>query len=163
MSTRPGDFDPFVLTYLMEAEGLTASELNRILTTEAGLLGLSGVSGDLRDIEAAAAAGDERAELAVGVFVFNIRRWIGACLMATGGLDALSFTGGIGENDPALRERVCAGLDWLGVKLDPEANRRGGEGVVSATDSRVAVVTVNTDEEVVVARDAVAVLASQSR
>jgi acetate kinase len=158
MSTRSGDFDPFVLTYLQSAEGWDAAELNRQLTTEAGLAGLSGVGGDLRDIEAAAAAGDPRAQLAIDVFVFNIRRWIGACLMACGGIDALAFSGGIGERDPGLRAAVCAGLDWLGLALDPAANAAGAEGLVSAADSRVAVLTVNTDEELVVARDAVELL-----
>jgi acetate kinase len=157
MSTRSGDFDPFVLTYLL-AQGWDAARLEHVLTQESGLLGLSGVSGDLRDIEAAAAAGNERAALAIDVFVWNIRRWIGACLPATGGLDALSFTGGIGEHAPWLRARVCAGLEWLGVELDAERNAAGGEGLVSTAGSRVAVLAVNTDEEIVVARDAYALL-----
>lgn len=159
MSTRPGDFDPFVLTYLQEAEGLDAAALNEVLTKESGLAGLSGVGGDLRDIEAAAAAGNEAAELALEVFVFNIRRWIGCCLMACGGVDAISFTGGIGENDPELRRRVCDGLDWLGVELDEAANRNVREGLVSTAGSRVAVVAVKVDEEIVVARDAYELLA----
>jgi acetate kinase len=158
MSTRPGDFDPFVLTYLSEQVGLTSAELNQALTREAGLLGVSGISGDLRDIKAAADQGHERAQLALDVFVWNIRRWIGSCLMATGGLDALAFTGGIGENNPWLRADVCAGLDWLGLHIDPKRNAEVGEGLVSTDDSAVAVLAVQTDEEIIVARDSVAVL-----
>jgi len=158
MSTRSGDFDPFVLTYLQEHAGLSVAQLNDRLTRESGLAGLSGVGGDLRDVERAAAEGNGKAQLAIEVFVWNIRRWLGACLMATGGMDALAFTGGIGENDALLRELVCRDLEWLGLKLDRAANLRGGEGLVSAADSAVAVLTVNTDEEIVVARDAYAVL-----
>ncbi len=160
MSTRPGDFDPFVLTYLMEATGASPAELNRLLTQEAGLAGLSGVGGDLRDIEAAAAGGSTAAELAIAVFVWNVRRWIGACLVACGGAEAISFTGGIGENDPALRRRICADLGWLGLELDEVANQRGGEGVISTPRSAVKVATVQVDEEIVVARDALALLAA---
>lgn len=159
MSTRSGDFDPFVLTYLQEETGLSVEELNRVLTEESGLAGLSGVGGDLRDIHAAIGEGNARAELALAVFVFNIRRWIGACLMACGGVDAISFTGGIGENDPLLRRRVCAGLGWLGLKLDEVANQRGQEGLISQPESEVAVVCVAVDEEIVVARDAFSLLA----
>lgn len=159
MSTRSGDFDPFVLTYLLAAGAGTPAELEAALTRESGLLGLSGVSGDLRDVEAAAAAGDERARLALDTFVWNIRRWLGTCLMATGGLDALVFTGGIGEHSASLRTAVCDGLDWLGVELDAAANATVSEGCVSPADSRVAVLAVRTDEEVIVARDACAVLA----
>ncbi|NUP98386.1 MAG: acetate/propionate family kinase, partial [Armatimonadetes bacterium] len=162
MSTRSGDFDPFVLTYLMEETGATVEELNRVLTKESGLAGLSGVGGDLRDIEAAAAAGSAAAQLALDVFVFNIRRWIGACLMACGGADAISFTGGIGENDPLLRSRVCEDLAWLGLELDPVANRTVKEGVLSTPSSAVAVVAVQVDEEIVVARDACQVLAARA-
>lgn len=158
MSTRSGDFDPFVLTYLLENTALTVADLNASLTRESGLAGLSGVGGDLRDIHAAAAASDPRAQLAIDVFVKSIHRWIGACLMATGGIDVLSFTGGIGENDPLLRQQVCAGLEWLGLKLDPERNAAGGEGVLSAPESRVVVMVIRVDEEIVVARNAASVL-----
>jgi len=154
MSTRSGDFDPFVLTYLLSQTDLDVAELNRLLTAESGLAGLSGCGGDLRDIEAAAHDESEAAKLAIDVFVHNIRRWIGACLMATGGIDVLSFTGGIGEHDPLLRRRVCAGLDWLNLELDEFANQRGGEGVISTPTSDVKVVCVAVDEEIVVARDA---------
>ncbi len=159
MSTRSGDFDPFVLTYLLERTELTVADLNRVLTQESGLAGLSEVGGDLRDIAEAATRGSAAAKLALDVFIWNIRRWIGACLMACGGLDVLSFTGGIGENNPWLRRLVCDDLDWLGVKIDEVANQRGGETVVSSPDSRVAVVTVKVDEEIVVARDAWRILA----
>ncbi|MCC7491323.1 MAG: acetate/propionate family kinase [Fimbriimonadaceae bacterium] len=159
MSTRPGDFDPFVLTYLLENTALTVAELNRELTTAAGLAGLSGVGGDLRDIEQAAAQGESGAKLALDVFVWNIRRWIGACLLACGGVDVISFTGGIGENDPLLRRRVCAELAWLGVELDELANQRGGEGIISTPQAAVQVVCVAVDEEIVVARDAYELLA----
>lgn len=158
MSTRPGDFDPFVLTYLLEQTDLTVTELNEALTKRSGLAGLSGVGGDLRDIEEAAAAGSEAARLAIEVFLHNIRRWIGSCLVACGGLDVLSFTGGIGENDPGLRRRLASDLAWLGLRLDEVANQRGAEGLLSTPDSPVAVALINCDEEIVVARDALALL-----
>lgn len=161
MSTRPGDFDPFVLTYLIQEAGYTADELNRVLTKQSGLLAVSGVSGDLRDIEAAAEGGDERAQLAIELFVVNILRWVGACLVATRGLNVLSFSGGIGENSSLLRRRVCDELAWTGLRLDPVRNRERRSGLLSADDTPVAVIAVKVDEEIIVARDAAALLMTE--
>lgn len=164
MSTRPGDFDPFVITYLMDRAGLSTDELNRALTRESGLAGVSGIAGgDLRDIEQAAAAGDERAQLALDLFVVNILRWVGCCLTACGGIDVLSFAGGIGENDALLRRRVAEGLDWLGCELDETLNQaNGSDRLISTKVSRVAVAVVHVDEEIIVARDAYALLGGRT-
>lgn len=158
MSTRSGDFDPFVITYLIEQVGYTAAELNRILTKESGLLGVSGISGDMRDIEDAAAAGNHRAQLAIDLFAVNILRWIGSCLTATCGLDVLSFSGGIGEKSPLLRRQVCVSLAWLGVELDPVRNEAKTLGWLSPAEAAVRVVAIRVDEEIIVARDALQVL-----
>ncbi|HIE52489.1 MAG TPA: acetate kinase [Armatimonadetes bacterium] len=161
MSTRPGDFDPFVITYLMERAGIDAAEMNRILTRESGLLGISGLSGDMRDLEEAAAAGNERAALALRVFNYYVRRFIGAYLVELGGVDVLSFTGGIGENSPRIRAEICAGMEWLGIAVDPQRNNCWGEErIISPTGQSVKVVVVCTDEELIVARDAFRLLSN---
>lgn len=159
MSTRPGDFDPFALLYMMERLGLNPQEMNRILTQESGLLGISGLSGDLRDLEAAADAGHSRAQLALEAFVYHIRRYIGSYYLELGGVDVLSFTGGIGENSPCIRAAVCRNLEGLGLTLDPQQNeRRGQEGILSAAGQPAKIVAVRTDEELIVARDAMELL-----
>jgi acetate kinase len=152
MSTRPGDFDPFVILYVMDRLGLDTREMNRLLTKESGLLGISGVSGDLRDLEAAADAGVARAQLALDAFVYHVRRYVGSYLLELGGVDILSFTGGIGENSPRIRAAVCR-------DLDPQRNeQRGQEGIISAEGQPAQIVVVRTDEELIVARDALRLL-----
>ena len=159
-STRCGDLDPFAVLYLLERMHLTECELAEHLCKRSGLLGISGVSGDLRDIEEAATRGNHRAALAVDVFVHEIKKQIGAFAAVMGGLDALAFTGGIGEHAWRLREQVCSGLEFLGIELDLERNREteSSGGVVSMQGRATTVLVVPTNEELVVARETVRVL-----
>ena len=154
MGTRCGDVDPTLLFYLAEQEGLDSKALAHILNKESGIQGISGVSSDLRDVEEAAAAGNSRAKLAEEMLYYGIRKYIGAYAAAMGGIDALVFTEGIGENSVVAREKVCAGLEFLGIKIDAEKNKvRGKERIVSSDDARVSVLVVPTNEELVIARD----------
>jgi acetate kinase len=154
MGTRCGQIDPGVLLYMMETEGKDASEISDILYRRAGLLGLSGLSNDMRALEE---AGTEAAEAAISYFTFRIRREAGALASVLGGLDALVFTGGIGEHSERVRREVCAGLGWMGVALD-DARNRAPETVISAADSRVGVYVIPTDEEMTIARAAMRLL-----
>jgi acetate kinase len=153
---RVGDLDAMAVPYAVRALGLTLEEAERALCREGGLTALSGGRNDLRDIEEAAARGDARARLALAVLVRDTRRWIGSFLLELDGLDALVFTAGIGENAPAVRAGVCAGLGRMGVQLDAERNAaaRGVEAEISARGSPVKVLVVPTNEELVVAREA---------
>ncbi|MGI6082920.1 MAG: acetate/propionate family kinase [Limnochordia bacterium] len=161
MSTRPGDFDPWVIPYMAEQTGMDNDTLSRELVTRGGLLGISGLSGDMRDLEEAAEQGDERAHLAVEVFCYQVKKYIGAFTAVMNGLDCLVFTGGIGENSASIRARIAGGLESFGVYLDVRANSAlSGEGVVSTPDSRVKVAVIKADEELVVARQAAALLRS---
>jgi acetate kinase len=154
-NNRVGDLDSEAVPYAMRTLGLSLEEAGRQLTKESGLQGLSGVSNDIRDIQAAAGAGNARAQLALDVFTAEARRWLGGYFFALNGADAIVFTAGIGENRPELRSAICANLDQLGIVLDPDRNlaMRGGEGVISAPESRVRVLVVPTNEELVVARE----------
>jgi acetate kinase len=152
-NNRVGDFDPFALPLIMKHTGKSLSEVLAILASQGGLLALSGVSGDLRDIDEAAAAGNPRAKLALDVYSSSVRHYLGAYLVELGGADVIVFTGGIGENRPAFRQTVCRNLEELGIVLDPAANLAAkGEARVSAAASRVQVWTIPTNEELVVAR-----------
>ena len=155
-ATRCGDVDVFAVLYMMERRGWSVEEVRKQLGRTAGLAGLSGVEGgDVRDLEAAAKAGNRCAGLALAVFTYEVKKTIGAYAAAMGGIDAIAFTGGIGENSGRLRAECCAGLEFLGVKLDPARNDAGaGERTVSAEDSRVTVLTIATNEELIVARRA---------
>jgi acetate kinase len=155
-ATRHGDLDVFAVLYMMERHGWSTEEVRTQLAKGGGLAGLSGVAGgDLRDIEAAAASGSRRAELALEVFAYQVKKTIGAYAAAMGGLDAVAFTGGIGENSASLRAACCSGLEFLGIALDPESNEtKSGDRLVSARDARVSVIALATNEEVVVARRA---------
>ncbi|MBL9170367.1 MAG: hypothetical protein JNN07_21710 [Verrucomicrobiales bacterium] len=155
-NNRVGDLDAFALPFVMRTLGLTLDEAERQMCKESGLKGISGVSNDIRDIQAAAAQGNTRAQLAIDVFVHSARHWIGAYLAELNGADALVFTAGIGENRAELRAALCANLDQLGVVLDPGANEklRAIEGVISTPQSRVKVMVIPTNEELVVAREA---------
>jgi acetate kinase len=159
-ATRHGDLDVFAVLYMMDRHGWSTEEVRRQLAQTGGLAGLSGVAGgDVRDIEAAIAAGSRAAQLALDVFAYEVRKTIGAYAAAMGGLDAIAFTGGIGENSAGLRRACCAGLEFLGVALDAAANERSsGDRQVSSAESRVAVVALATNEELVVARRAYKVL-----
>ncbi len=155
-STRIGTIDAFILPYIMERENLSIREMERILSEESGLLGISGISGDVRDLEAAAQQGHDRARLALEAFCYGIKKEIGACAAALGGLDAIAFAGGIGERGATVRQRICTGLEYLGVHLDKTANANPpSEGAISTPDSEVAILIIQTDEERIVARAAV--------
>jgi acetate kinase len=155
-ATRHGDLDVFAVLYMMERHGWSTDEVRRQLATGGGLAGISGVpGGDLRDIRKAAAAGSEPAQLALDVFAYQVKKTIGAFAAAMGGLEAIAFTGGIGENSAALRSACCAGLEFLGVRLDAARNETSkGDRVVSADDSKVTVLALATNEELIVARRA---------
>ena len=153
-NNRCGDFDPFWCSYLMKKLNVSLDELLQTLATKSGLLGLSGVSGDVRDIAARRDAGDERAKLALEVFVGDVRRYIGASLVELGGADLITFAGGIGEFRADVREMVLDGLDELGIVLDKEANSKiyGVESKISAPTSRIEIWVVPTNEEIIVGR-----------
>ena len=149
MGTRCGDVDLGAMTYLMEKEGLDAAGVNAVINKKSGVMGVSGVSSDMRDIEAAIAAGNERAKLALDMFEYRLLKYIGAYTAALNGVDVLVFTGGIGENQMQTRDYICRGLEYLGVKYDAELNgkSRGEEIEISTPDSKVRVVVIPTDEE----------------
>ncbi len=156
MGTRSGSLDPSVVTFIAEKEGLTASEMSDLLNKKSGLLGVSGVSSDDRDVTAAEKEGNPRAKLAHEMLYYQIAQYIGSFYVALGGCDAIVFTAGLGENQPALREAVCNYLECIGVKLDKEANNNtihGRQGTLTAPDSKIRVELIATDEEMVIARD----------
>lgn len=154
MGTRCGDLDPAIVTFLIEKEGMSALEVNAILNKQSGVLGLSGLSSDFRDLEKAASEGHERARLAIEVFVQDVKKYIGAYAAELNGVDALVFTAGLGENSPPIREAVCQGLDYLQMWIDPHKNQvRGKEADVSAEGSRGRILVVPTNEELMIARD----------
>lgn len=159
-NNRVGDFDPFALPSIMQHTGLSLEEVLKKLATEGGLLGISGLSSDIRDIEEKAAAGDADCQLALDVFVAEVRRYIGHYLMVLGGADLITFTGGIGENGRELRGRICSGLEDLGIVLDGEKNATAkGEASIHADGSRTELWVLPTNEELIVARQSVEVLA----
>ena len=154
MGTRVGDVDPGALVYLMLKHNLSAADLQKIINKESGMLGVSGVSSDMREVEAAIADGNKRARLGQDMYQQRILKYIGAYAAEMGGVDIIVFTGGVGENQCSLREEVCAPLAFMGVEIDPEANKvRGEEKVISTPASKVKVVVIPTDEELMIARD----------
>ena len=156
MGTRCGDIDPSITTYISEKEQLSAEEMNEIMNKKSGVLGISGISSDFRDIEAAAEEGNERAQLALKVFAHKVRAYIGAFIAEMNGLDALVFTAGVGENDIAMRDIICNDLGNLGIKLDLVKNKiRGKECIISRSDSPVTIMLIPTNEELMIARDTV--------
>lgn len=158
-NNRVGDFDPFALPVLMRATGKSLEELLVDLANRSGLLGVSGLSGDVRDLEQAAASGNVRADLALRIFTQSIKQYLGGYLAVLGGADAIVFTGGIGENSIRVRHDSLSGLEWAGIKLDPKLNATAkGEVKLSAGDSAVQIWTVPTNEEIVVARQTVEAL-----
>ena len=159
MGTRSGDVDPSILQYLMSQHGYSIDEMLNILNKKSGVLGISGVSSDFRDLDAAAAEGNERAQLALDKFAYEVKKYIGAYIAAMGGCDILTFTAGVGENSSSMRERICEGLECFGIKLDPELNElRGDERKISAADSKVEVWVIPTNEELMIARDTLALV-----
>ena len=159
MGTRSGDIDPAIVDFVAAKEGLSAQEVESLLNKQSGLLGISGLTNDMRELlDEAHENNDRRARLAVEVFCYRARKYIGAYLAAMGGADALVFTGGIGENSPEIRERIARGLEWMGLELDEERNRThagGREGLISRDGSRLAAYVIPTDEELLIARDTV--------
>ena len=156
MGTRSGDLDPAVVEYLCGKLNKTVGEVLTILNKKSGVSGVSGVSSDFRDLRAAKDAGNDRARLALDLFTYRVKKYVGSYAAALGGADALVFTAGIGENDADVRESVATGLEYMGAKLDPEKNRaRSGEPVreISAADSRVKILVIPTNEELVIARE----------
>ena len=160
MGTRVGDVDPGAITYLMTKYGLSVSEIQNIINKDSGVAGISGLSNDMREIEAAVKEKHERATLALDMYEQRIIKYIGAYAAEMGGLDVIVFTGGVGENQTGVRENVCAPLAFMGVKLDNELNAkiRGTETLISTVDSKVKVVVIPTDEELMIARDTEAIL-----
>ena len=154
MGTRSGDVDLGVVTYLMEKEMISTSATTTLFNKHSGVLGVSGISSDMRDIEKAISEGNQRAKLALGMYEYRIKKYIGSYAAVLNGFDVLVFTGGVGENQTITRERICNGLSYLGIEIDPEINRiRGEELLISTSNSRVKVVVIPTDEEYLIASD----------
>lgn len=159
MGSRSGDIDASVVTYIMEKLGLQPQEMAEYLNKQSGVLGISGVSSDMREVEAAAADGNSRARLALDMYCYRIKKYIGAYAAAMGGVDIIVWTAGVGENQTDVREDSCKGLEFLGIKIDHEANNtQGKEAVISAPDSKVTVCVIPTDEELMIAKDTMALL-----
>ena len=160
MGTRSGDVDPGLLLYLLRTQKMTAETLDGMLNHQSGLLGLSGRSGDVRELESAAQRGDERAEIALEIFAYRVCKYIGAYAAALEGVDAVAFTGGIGQHSPTMRSRICRRLGFLGICLDEGHNRSAGNAPAQiSVDSGVAVWVIPTDEELQIAREVRQVLA----
>lgn len=160
MGTRSGDVDPGALVFIMEQEGLDAAGLSKLVNKESGVAGFSEISSDMRDIEDAVAAGNERAKLTLKMYDYRIKKYVGAYLAALNGADAIIFTGGVGENQASTREYVCSDMEYAGIEIDKELNNsvRAKEIVLSTDKSKVKVMIVPTDEELLIARDTLALV-----
>jgi len=160
MGTRSGDIDGGAVTFIMEKEGLDATGVSNLLNKKSGLAGISCISSDMREVASAAKAGNERAQLALDMYYYRIKKYIGAYAAAMGGVDVILFTGGVGENQADCREISCSGLEYMGVKIDHAVNEtiHGDEAVISTADSKVKVVVIPTDEEMMIASDTMALL-----
>ena len=162
MGTRCGSIDVSIIEYLMENHNMTIEEVMNILNKKSGMLGVSGVSSDFRDLEKAADEGNERAKLAIDMFCYKTHKRIGSAAAAMNGIDVLIFTAGVGENSPELREKIASGLDFMGVKIDHTRNMvRGKEAIVSTDDSRVKILVIPTNEELVIAQDTASIVSSK--
>ena len=154
MGTRSGDIDPAVIEYLMDKKGMDIHEATNYLNKKSGVLGVSGVSSDFRDLEAAFAEGNERAGLAIEMFAYQVKKYIGSFAAAMGGVDAVVFTAGVGENSASMRAKCVEGLEFMGIKIDPEKNNtRGKEADISADDAKVRTLVIPTNEELMIALD----------
>ena len=159
MGTRSGDIDGGAILYIMKKEGLTPDEMSTLLNKKSGVLGMFGKSSDMRELDAAVEAGEERAILTEKMYNYRITKYIGAYAAAMGGVDVILFTGGVGENQIKARQEICKPLEFLGVKIDPERNKvRGEDAVISAEDSKVKVCVIPTDEELMIASDTADIL-----
>ena len=164
MGTRSGDLDPAIVSFIQEKENLSQDKVNNILNKKSGVLGISGVSSDFRDLEEAVSNGNERAALALKVFAHKVRFYIGAYIAEMNGVDAIVFTAGVGENDVTMREIICNNLGNLGIKLDPVENKiRGKEAIISADDSKVKILMIPTNEELMIARDTYNIVTSKTK
>ena len=164
MGTRSGDLDPAIVNLIATKEGMSPSEVDTLLNTQSGLLGISGLTNDMRMLQAELKENDDRrVQLAIDVFCYRARKYVGAYLAGMGGADAVVFTGGIGENSPEIRARICDGMDWAGLKIDGAKNQQtvGREGLISTDDSRLLAYAIPTDEELLIARDTVRVILGQ--
>jgi len=156
MGTRSGDIDPAIIEFLMKKEKINIETMNNILNKKSGVLGISGVSSDFRDIEEAAEKGNERAKLALDRFAYVVKKYIGSYVAALDGVDAIVFTAGLGENSASMREKICSGLTYLGIEIDPEKNSlRGQEIEITKPGSKTKVFVIPTNEELMIARDTV--------
>ncbi len=159
MGTRSGTIDPEVVTFLMEKEDLTVKGISNLLNKKSGVLGISGVSSDFRDVQTAAKEGNKRAQLALDIFCYDCKKYIGAYIAIMNGVDAIVFTAGVGENDSNIRERIINGLDFFGVKIDLEKNKiRGQEIDISASDATISTLVIPTNEELAIARETLRML-----
>ena len=159
MGTRSGDIDPAIMEFIAKKENLDIAGIMNVLNKKSGVEGVSGVSSDFRDLEAAAKAGNKRAELAIDVFAYRVAKYVGAYTAAMNGVDNIVFTAGIGENCALVRIKVCSYLGYLGITIDEEANgKRGEEIIISTPDSKVKVLVVPTNEELAIARETVALV-----
>ena len=160
MGTRSGDIDAGAVTFIMDKEGLNTTGVSNLLNKKSGVLGVSGVSSDMRELDAACLQGNPRAILAEKMYYYRIKKYVGAYAAALGGVDVIVFTGGVGENQAQCREAVCADMDYMGLKLNAEVNKdiHGDEAVISAADSKVKVVVIPTDEELMIASDTMNIL-----
>jgi acetate kinase len=161
MGTRSGDIDPAIVNVIGRKEGLSCSEVDALLNTQSGLLGISGLTNDMRELQAELEEHDDRrVRLAIEIFCYRARKYIGAYLAAMGGADAVVFTGGIGENSADVRARICSDMDWTGLHIDPSRNQQmvGREGKISTDDSKLLAFAIPTDEELLIARDTVRVI-----
>ena len=161
MGTRSGDLDPAIVSVIARKEGMSSSEVDTLLNTQSGLLGISGLTNDMRELQAELREHDDRrVRLAIEIFCYRARKYIGAFLASMGGADAVVFTGGIGENSPDVRARICAGMEWAGLRLDANKNQEtvGREGTISSEDSKLLAYAIPTDEELLIARDTVRVI-----
>ena len=161
MGTRSGDLDPAIVTVIGQKEGLSCSEVDALLNTQSGLLGISGLTNDMRELQAELKEHDDRrVRLAIEIFCYRARKYIGAFLAAMGGADAIVFTGGIGENSPDVRARICADMEWAGLRIDAVQNQQtvGHEEKISTHDSKLLAYAIPTDEELLIARDTVRVI-----
>lgn len=160
MGTRSGDVDGGAVTFIMDKEGLNPSEMSDLLNKKSGVAGITGVSSDMREVIAAAQQGNERCRLALEMYAYRVRKYIGAYAAVMNGVDIILFTGGVGENQADMREAFCAGLGYLGVELDTEKNNtiHGDEAVISTPDSKVIVCVIPTDEELMIAKDTMALV-----
>lgn len=156
MGTRSGEIDPAIIPFLMEKENMNAQQIDDYLNRRSGILGISGLSSDFRDLESAANRGDERSQLAIDIFAYKVKKYIGGYVAAMGGVDAIIFTAGLGENSPFMRDKICNGLEYLGTRIDAEKNKvRGKIQEISVKRARVKIFVIPTNEELVIARDTV--------